>query len=105
MGWCERHPLVSLRPDPNSNPDANPHLELESSRVSPPHTGREKMGSPTLQASSNSNNTIATANRGSWRSCARTLRTISDRDSDKQQMPVHFFALLGRSICEKGPTA
>jgi hypothetical protein len=37
MGWCERHPLVSLRPDPNSNPDANPHLELESSRVSPPH--------------------------------------------------------------------
>ena len=49
VGWCERHPLSSLRPDPNSNPNANPHLELESSRVSPPHTGREKMGSPTLQ--------------------------------------------------------
>jgi hypothetical protein len=42
--------LSLLRPDPNSNPDANPHLELESSRVSPPHTGREKVGSPTLQA-------------------------------------------------------
>jgi hypothetical protein len=25
MGWCERYP-VSLRPDLNSNPDANPHL-------------------------------------------------------------------------------
>jgi hypothetical protein len=32
-GWCERHPLVSLRPDPNSNPDANPHL----AGVSPTH--------------------------------------------------------------------
>jgi hypothetical protein len=39
---------VSLRPDPNSNLSANPHLELESSRVSPPHTGRKKVGSPTL---------------------------------------------------------
>ena len=39
MGWCERHPLVSLRPDPNSNPDANPTL-LESSRVSPPQAVR-----------------------------------------------------------------
>jgi hypothetical protein len=37
MGWCERYPLVSLRPDPNSNINGNPHLELESSRVSPPH--------------------------------------------------------------------
>jgi hypothetical protein len=37
VGWCERYPLVSLRPDPNSNPDANPHLELERSKVSPPH--------------------------------------------------------------------
>ena len=33
MGWCERYP-VSLRPDPNSNPNANPHLALESCRVS-----------------------------------------------------------------------
>jgi hypothetical protein len=36
------------RPDPNSNPDANPHLAGESGRVSPPH-GREEMGSPTLR--------------------------------------------------------
>jgi hypothetical protein len=33
LGWCERYP-VSLRPDPNSNPNANPHLALESCRVS-----------------------------------------------------------------------
>ena len=39
---------VSLRPDPTSNPDANPHLAGELfSMATPP--GREKMGSPTLQ--------------------------------------------------------
>jgi hypothetical protein len=27
---------ASLRPDPNSNPNANPHPPAESSRVSPP---------------------------------------------------------------------
>ena len=30
VGWCERHPLVSLRPDPNSNPTPTLTL-LESS--------------------------------------------------------------------------
>jgi hypothetical protein len=46
MGWCERYP-VSLRPDPNSNPDANPHLAGAAECRHP--TGREKVGSLTLQ--------------------------------------------------------
>jgi hypothetical protein len=46
VGWCERYPLISLRPDPNSNPDANPHLAGAECRHP---TGREKMGSPSLQ--------------------------------------------------------
>jgi hypothetical protein len=47
MGWCERHLLVSLRPDPN--PDANPHLELERQQSVATPPGREKTRSPTLQ--------------------------------------------------------
>ena len=43
MGWC-----ISLCADPNSNPDANPHLAGEQQSVATP-PGREKMGSPTLQ--------------------------------------------------------
>jgi hypothetical protein len=35
MGWCVGIP-VSLRPDPNSNPDANPHLSWRAAECSHP---------------------------------------------------------------------
>jgi hypothetical protein len=41
MGWCERYVWAPCCPHPQPC--------LESSRVSPPHTGREKVGSPTLR--------------------------------------------------------